>query len=141
MAVEAAETLNREIRVIGSTDMTHYGPNFGFTPAGPGKEAVEWVKTKNDSAAIDAMKAMDDKAILAQGLDHHNMCCPGAVAAAAAAARKWGQQRRRCWPMPAVLTKTRPSPLWDIPVCCMAWTDRPSLFRPEGLLWFQNQKE
>lgn len=90
MAVEAAETLNREIRVIGSTDMTHYGPNFGFTPAGPGKEAVEWVKTKNDSAAIDAMKAMDDKAILAQGLDHHNMCCPGAVAAAAAAARKMG---------------------------------------------------
>jgi len=95
MAVEAADTLNRHIRVIGSTDMTHYGPNFGFTPAGPGRDAVDWVKTENDAAGIDVMKAMDDKAILAQGLDHHNMCCPGAVAATAAAARKMGATKPR----------------------------------------------
>lgn len=89
-AVEAAHALKREIRVIGSTDMTHYGPNFGFAPAGSGTDAVEWVKTKNDAAAIDAMKVMDPKAIIAQGLDHHNMCCPGSVAATAAAAEKMG---------------------------------------------------
>ena len=94
-AVEAAETLNRHIRVIGSTDMTHYGPNFGFTPAGPGRNAVDWVKTENDAAGIEAMKAMEDKAILAQGLDHHNMCCPGAVAATAAAATKMGATNPR----------------------------------------------
>jgi AmmeMemoRadiSam system protein B len=92
-AVETANALNRQIRVIGSTDMTHYGPNFGFTPAGPGKDAGEWVKTENDAAAIDAMKTMDDKTIIAQGLDQHNMCCPGAVAATAAAARKMGATR------------------------------------------------
>jgi AmmeMemoRadiSam system protein B len=92
-AVETANALNRQIRVIGSTDMTHYGPNFGFTPAGPGKDAVEWVKTENDAAAIDAMKTMDDKTIIAQGLDQHNMCCPGAVAATVAAARKMGATR------------------------------------------------
>jgi AmmeMemoRadiSam system protein B len=90
MAVEAADALDRQIRVIGSTDLTHYGPNFGFFPAGSGRNAVEWVKTENDAAAIAAMKAMDDKAIIAQGLDHHNMCCPGAVAATAAAAGKMG---------------------------------------------------
>ena len=93
--VEAADALNRHIRVIGSTDMTHYGPNFDFTPAGPGRQAVDWVKTENDAAAIDAMKAMDDKAIIAQGLEHHNMCCPGAVAATAAAARKMGATKAR----------------------------------------------
>jgi AmmeMemoRadiSam system protein B len=94
-AVEAAETLNRQIRVIGSTDMTHYGQNFGFTPAGPGRKAVDWVKTENDAAGIEAMKSMEDKAILAQGLDHHNMCCPGAVAATAAAATKMGATKPR----------------------------------------------
>jgi AmmeMemoRadiSam system protein B len=95
MAVEVADALNRQIRVIGSTDMTHYGPNFGYTPAGSGRNAVEWVKTENDAAAIDAMKAMDDKAIIAQGLDHHNMCCPGAAAATAAAAGKMGATKAR----------------------------------------------
>ncbi|MFN2437394.1 MAG: AmmeMemoRadiSam system protein B, partial [Desulfotignum sp.] len=76
MAVETANAMNRTIRVIGSTDMTHYGPDFGFAPAGTGKTAVEWVKTGNDAAALAAMKKMDDKEIIAQGLDHHNMCCP-----------------------------------------------------------------
>jgi AmmeMemoRadiSam system protein B len=95
MAVDAADALNRQIRVVGSTDMTHYGPNFGFAPAGSGRNAVEWVKTKNDAAAIEAMKTMDGKAIIAQGLDHHNMCCPGAVAATAAAAGKMGAVKAR----------------------------------------------
>jgi len=92
-AVDTANALQRQIRVIGSTDMTHYGAAFGFTPAGTGKEAVEWVKTKNDAAAIEAMKSMDDKAIVEQGLTHHNMCCPGAAAATAAAAKKMGASR------------------------------------------------
>jgi len=93
MAVDNAHALQRKIRVIGSTDMTHYGADFGFTPAGTGETAVEWVKTKNDAAAIEAMKSMDDKAIVEQGLTHHNMCCPGAAAATAAAARKMGASR------------------------------------------------
>lgn len=95
MAVDTANALNKNIRVIGSTDMTHYGPDFGFTPAGLGQDAVQWVKTKNDAAAIAAMKSMDDKTIISEGLDHHNMCCPGAVAATAAAAKKMGATRAR----------------------------------------------
>jgi MEMO1 family protein len=95
MVVDTARTLNKNIRVIGSTDMTHYGPNFGFEPAGLGRDAVQWVKTKNDAAAIRAMESMDDKAILSEGLEHHNMCCPGAVAATAAAAKKMGAVHAR----------------------------------------------
>jgi hypothetical protein len=92
-AVEAAHALKREIRVIGSTDMTHYGPNYGFSPAGKGRAALDWVKNTNDSRAIKAMVEMDVDTILSQGLEHHNLCCPGAVAAAVAAARAMGASR------------------------------------------------
>ncbi|MCF8092469.1 MAG: AmmeMemoRadiSam system protein B [Desulfotignum sp.] len=107
MAVETANALKRQIRVIGSTDMTHYGADFGFTPAGSGKNAVEWVKTKNDAAAIDAMRSIDDKAIVAQGLSHHNMCCPGAAAATAAAAKKMGANRAHLIDYTTSFDKTR----------------------------------
>jgi AmmeMemoRadiSam system protein B len=89
-AVEEANALGRQIRVIGSTDMTHYGPDFGFTPAGLGQKAVEWVIKENDRNAVAAMKKMDEPGIIAQGLDHKNMCCPGAVAATVAACKKMG---------------------------------------------------
>jgi len=90
MAVEKAKKMGRNIRVIGSTDMTHYGPDFGFTLAGSGEGAVEWVTMENDRNAIAAMKAMDPAGVIAQGLDHKNMCCPGAVAATLAACKKEG---------------------------------------------------
>lgn len=95
-AVASAAKLNRKIRVIGSTDMTHYGPNFGFTPAGTGAKAVEWVANDNDSQAVASMTAMDDAAIISQGLTRHNMCCPGAAAATVAAAGKMGAARGIC---------------------------------------------
>jgi AmmeMemoRadiSam system protein B len=90
MAVSEAERLSRNIRVIGSTDMTHYGPDFGFTPAGTGKNAVEWVKNENDRPAIDAMLAMDEENIISHGLNHKSMCCPGAAASVSAACKKLG---------------------------------------------------
>lgn len=89
-AVEEANGLGRRIRIIGSTDMTHYGPDFGFTPAGLGEKAVEWVTTVNDKNGIALMKQMEADKIITQGLIHKNMCCPGAVAAAVAACKKKG---------------------------------------------------
>lgn len=90
MAADEAIKLNRNIRVIGSTDMTHYGPNFGLMSAGVGEKAVEWVENKNDKIAISAMLEMDETKIISQGLENKNMCCPGAAAAAAAACKKLG---------------------------------------------------
>ena len=90
MAVEEAQNLSKDIRIIGSTDMTHYGPDFGFIPAGTGEKAVAWVKNENDGNAIQAMKKMDASKIIAQGLDHKNMCCSGAAAATATACKKLG---------------------------------------------------
>jgi AmmeMemoRadiSam system protein B len=90
MTVNEALKMSRKIRIIGSTDMSHYGPNFGFTPAGTGEKAVEWVRNTNDRSAIDAMLAMNEEEIIKQGLTKHNMCCPGAAAATAVAAKKLG---------------------------------------------------
>ncbi|MFH2092015.1 MAG: AmmeMemoRadiSam system protein B [Pseudomonadota bacterium] len=88
--IAAAGKQYKTIRVIGSTDMTHYGPNFGFTPSGTGPAAVEWVKHENDRSAIDALIRMEPEKIIAQGLNHQNMCCAGAAAAAVAACRANG---------------------------------------------------
>ena len=90
MTVSEALKLSRKVRIIGSTDMSHYGPNFGFSPAGTGEKAVEWVRNTNDRSAINAMLAMDEEEIIKQGLTNHNMCCPGAAAATAVAAKKLG---------------------------------------------------
>jgi MEMO1 family protein len=91
--INEALKLSRKIRIIGSTDMSHYGPNFGFTPVGTGEKAVEWVSNTNDRSAIDAMIDMDEEKIIKQGLSNHNMCCPGAAAATAVAAKKLGAVR------------------------------------------------
>jgi AmmeMemoRadiSam system protein B len=93
MAVEAAIKLGLTIRVIGTTDMTHYGPNYGFSPAGDGMTGLDWVTTTNDPKAVRAMVEMDVDAILDQGLKNHNLCCSGAVAAAVAACRAMGALR------------------------------------------------
>ncbi len=92
-AAVSAAALGRTIRVIGSTDMTHYGPDFGLTCAGTGTAAVRWVKNENDGNAINAMVAMDEAGIIANGLERSSMCCPGAAAAAAAACKTSGATR------------------------------------------------
>ena len=89
-AVEAARLQGIDIVIIGSTDLTHYGDNFGFTPAGRGKKALEWVRDVNDKNAVDAILHMDCSTIIKQGTQKHNMCCAGAAAATVAAANQMG---------------------------------------------------
>lgn len=71
----------RQAVFIGSTDLTHYGPNYGFAPAGKGEKAVDWVRTVNDRQFIDAVIAGDAALVIDHGVAHHSACCPGAVAA------------------------------------------------------------
>ena len=87
---ELARGLSKNIKVIGSTDMTHYGPNFGFTPSGIGPKSVEWVKNENDKQAICALIEIEPETIIAQGLNYQNMCCAGAAAATVAACKANG---------------------------------------------------
>jgi len=83
----------RRACVLGSTDLTHYGYNYGFVPKGTGEEALRWVKEVNDRRVIECMLRMEETAVLEEGLQHHNACCPGAAAGAVAAAKVLGAKR------------------------------------------------
>jgi len=94
-AVEISKGMGRKTIVLGSTDLTHYGPSYGYTPKGSGEEAVEWVKTVNDRRAVDLMVAMDENAVIDESFESHNICCSGAVAAAIAAIKELGAVRAK----------------------------------------------
>jgi hypothetical protein len=71
---------------LASTDLTHYGPNYGFTPRGLGAGALTWAREENDADFIRAVAAGDPRRILASAVARQNACCAGAVAAAWSAA-------------------------------------------------------
>lgn len=91
--VELAEMTGKKLLVVGSTDLTHYGSNYGYTPKGKGKEALEWVKHENDRKVIELMVKMDAAGVLRESLKNHNACCSGAAATAMAAAKRLGADR------------------------------------------------
>lgn len=80
-----------EIVAIGSTDLTHYGPEYGFAPKGTGEDALAWVKEVNDRRIIDLMTAMKAEDIVPEAARHHNSCGAGAIAAAVSFARACGK--------------------------------------------------
>jgi AmmeMemoRadiSam system protein B len=91
--VEIAAELGMQIKVIGSTDLTHYGVNYGFTTHGTGETALQWVKGENDRRIIEAMLAMDPETVIGEAKVSHNACCAGAAATAIASARQLGATR------------------------------------------------
>lgn len=90
-----AAILERTVACIGSTDLTHYGPNYGFMPAGRGKEAVAWVKNKNDKPFISALLAMDCEAALHLAQKNNSACSAGAAVTALAFALGRGAEQAR----------------------------------------------
>ena len=91
--VEGARHLALDIKIVGSTDLTHYGPNYGFTRHGSGAAAVAWVKEDNDRRFIDAALAMNPEAVMEGGVNRQNACCSGAAAATIQAAQRLGVSR------------------------------------------------
>jgi MEMO1 family protein len=90
--VEIASRLNIKLKVIGSTDLTHYGPNYDFLPKGSGEKAVSWVKNENDRGIIETMVKMDPAGVLKEGLSNQSACCAGAAAATIEAAKALGSE-------------------------------------------------
>lgn len=80
---------------LGSADLTHYGPNYGFSPKGIGTAAVEWVKTENDRSLIDKATAMDAAGVLQDARARHNTCSAGPIASVVASAAVHGVTRGR----------------------------------------------
>lgn len=81
--------LNREAIFLASSDLTHYGPNYRFTPAGVGEEALNWAK-RNDARLIDRIIELDVEGIVEEVRSHQNACGAGAIAAMLAACRELG---------------------------------------------------
>lgn len=90
---EIAADLGIQIKVLGSTDLTHYGYNYGFVTQGTGPEAVDWVRNTNDRKVIDAMLAMDPERVINQAKAYQNACCAGAASTAIACAKHLGANR------------------------------------------------
>jgi AmmeMemoRadiSam system protein B len=78
------------IKVIGSTDLTHYGSNYGFVSEGSGKQAVDWVRNENDRRVIDAMLGLESENVIAEARASQNACCAGAAATAIETAKHLG---------------------------------------------------
>jgi AmmeMemoRadiSam system protein B len=91
--VAGAHDLGLELKIVGSTDLTHYGPNYGFTRHGSDAAAVAWVKENNDRRFIEAALALNPEEVIEGGLQHQNACCSGAAAATIRAARDLGVSR------------------------------------------------
>lgn len=85
--------LDKKVVCIGSTDLTHYGPRYGFTPVGVGPDALKWASEVNDRQFIDLALALDAEGLLANAAENGNACGPGAAAAAVAAAKKLGKKK------------------------------------------------
>ncbi len=93
--VAAAQKLGLKMIVLGSTDLTHYGPNYGYTPKGRGKDALQWVRDSNDRSVIDAILSMNPERIIQDAREKHNACCAGAAAAALSAGMALGASQSK----------------------------------------------
>jgi AmmeMemoRadiSam system protein B len=83
-AYEAGKTLSalsggRAVAVIASTDLTHYGPNYGYAPKGCGRQALDWVREVNDRKLIQAVEAGDPALALERAQADYSSCSAGAV--------------------------------------------------------------
>jgi AmmeMemoRadiSam system protein B len=85
-----AQELKTTILFFGSADLTHYGPNYAWSPKGYGSEAVKWVKEVNDKHFLDQVLKMDGAAAVQAANRDQSSCSAGAPAAAIAAAKKLG---------------------------------------------------
>jgi len=73
---------HKKIVCIGSTDLTHYGPRYGFTPMGVNADALKWADSVNDKKFIDLALKLEPGRLLASAAENCNACGPGAAAAA-----------------------------------------------------------
>jgi AmmeMemoRadiSam system protein B len=88
--VAVAQELKVSLLAFGSTDLTHYGPNYGWAPKGYGPDAVKWVKEVNDKKFIDAALKLDGPAMLKTAAEDQSACSAGGAVAAVSAAKAEG---------------------------------------------------
>ncbi len=96
-AYEVGEAIGRTLTaykynalIVGTTDLTHYGPRYGFIPHGFGAKGSVWAKDENDRRFIDLVCSMRAKEVVSEAIEHKNACGGGATAATVAAVAALG---------------------------------------------------
>ncbi len=86
----ALEAYQYNAMIVGTTDLTHYGPNYGYIPEGVGGEGNRWARLVNDRRFIDLVQNMRSDSVVDEAQTHKNACSSGAVAATLAAVKRIG---------------------------------------------------
>ena len=76
--------------IVGTTDLTHYGPHYGFVPRGIGAKGNAWAKEVNDRRFIDLVCKLKATEVVAEASAQKNACSSGATAATLAAVSALG---------------------------------------------------
>lgn len=76
--------------IIGTTDLTHYGPHYGFIPEGVGESGNRWAKEINDHRFLELLVDMKADRLVETATEHRCACSGGAAAATVAAALSLG---------------------------------------------------
>jgi AmmeMemoRadiSam system protein B len=87
---EAVAASERDVAFVASSDLTHYGPRYGFQPAGAGEKGLKWARDVNDRRMIECLVGMRAEDIVGEAAANHNACGAGALAATVAACRARG---------------------------------------------------
>jgi MEMO1 family protein len=77
---------------LASSDLTHYGLNYRFTPAGVGQPAMAWA-LDNDRRILRVVVDMTPEKIVPEVRSHNNACGAGAIAAMMAACQERGAKK------------------------------------------------
>jgi len=83
----------KEVAIIGSTDLTHYGRDYGFSPAGGGEQGVKWAKDVNDRELIDKIENFESEKALQHAIKNMSACGPSAISAAISVSKKLGASK------------------------------------------------
>ncbi len=79
-AGEALRELDRPVVLLASSDLTHYGAEYGLLSAGTGNPGEQWMHA-NDRRMIETLCNGSGAEVLAVAGRHRNACGPGALAA------------------------------------------------------------
>lgn len=77
---------------IASSDLTHYGPNYGVMPLGAGADALQWA-AENDRRLLDKISQLKADEIVAETEENQNACGGGAIAALIGACLEMGASK------------------------------------------------
>jgi AmmeMemoRadiSam system protein B len=93
----AVAALSLRAVFLASSDLTHYGVNYRFAPAGLGPGGLAWAMD-NDRRLLDRVAGLEVEKIVPEVRGQNNACGGGAIAAMLAACRERGAtQARTIW--------------------------------------------